>query len=237
MTRKPRIASNSATHRLAHARCPSLALRVILVGGCACPFNAFPLPATVFLLELRPRCTGSLVHRAAPGKVARRLARGIWRGGLAPFSEAGRLFAYASCSSVAVARAVRSTRRGGRDHLAGVESPTGCQQMRSKAARHANRRFAPGMTALGGRGDLHRAGDGLAGYCDRQHCAARHRRRSSCQPGRCGLGGQCLPDRAGRDAAAARRARRNRRPPAHLSRRSVAVHAGLAGLRLRLVAG
>jgi hypothetical protein len=39
-----------------------------------------------------------------------------------------------------------------------------------------------------------------------------HLRRPSRQPGRSGLGGQCLSDRAGGDATAARRARRNRRP-------------------------
>ena len=61
---------------------------------------------------------------------------------------------------------------------------------------------------------------------DRQRRAARHRRRSACQSCRCGLGGQCLPDRPlVANAVAARRARRNRRPPAHLSRRSVVVHA------------
>ena len=103
-------------------------------------------------------------------------------------------------------------------------------------AVHANRRLAPGTPALGGRGDLYRAGDGLAGYGDREHRAAGHRRRPPCQPGRGGLGRQCLPDRAGCDAAAARRARRNRRPSAGLSRRPAAVHAGLAWLRLRMVA-
>ena len=56
----------------------------------------------------------------------------------------------------------------------------------------------------------------------------------SARPSR--LGGQRLSDRPGGDAAAARRARRDRRPPAHLSRRPRAVHDRLAGLRGGLVA-
>ena len=127
---------------------------------------------------------------------------------------------------------VRSTRRSGRDRPPAWRARPDVTGYNRKAARpRANRRLAPGTPALGGRGDLYRAGDGLAGYGDRQHCAARHRRRPPCQPGRRGLGGQRLPDRAGCDAAAARRARRNRRPSADLSRRPAAVHAGLARLR------
>ncbi len=97
-------------------------------------------------------------------------------------------------------------------------------------------RSAPGTPAVGRRGDLYRARDGLARYRNRQHCPARHRRRSSRQPGGCGLGGQCLSDRPGCNAVAAGRARRNCRPSAHLSRRPAAVHPGVGRLCLRLVA-
>ena len=132
---------------------------------------------------------------------------------------------------------VRSTRRRGRDRPPAWRARPDVTGYNRNATRpRAHRRLAPGAPALGGRGDLYRAGAGLAGYGDRQHCAARHRRRPPCQPGRRGLGGQHLPDRAGCDAAAARRARRNRRPPADLSRRPAAVHAGLARLRLGVVA-
>ena len=102
---------------------------------------------------------------------------------------------------------------------------------RHKAVRPADGRPASGTQALGGRGDLHHAGAGLAGHGDRQYRPPRHRGRPPCQRGRRGLGRQRLSNRIGRDPVAARRARRNRRPRAYLYRRRLAVYAGLARLR------
>ena len=93
-----------------------------------------------------------------------------------------------------------------------------------------------GTPALGGGCAFHRAGHGLARYRHRQHRPAGDISRSSCLTGRGGLGGQCLPDRAGRNAVAARRARRDRRSSTNLSRRAAAVHIGVAGLRPGVVA-
>ena len=185
-------------------------------------------------MELRSRYAGSLVDCAAHGKVSE-----SWRADMArrTFFQIRHPFAYASCSGVPVACAVSVVHAAVGATAPGVESPDLMSldtTAKPSATRH--RRPAPGTPALGGRGDLYRAGDGLAGYGDRQRRPARHRRRPPCQPGRRGLGGQHLSDRAGCDAAAARRARRNRRSSADLSRRPAAVHAGLARLRLRMVA-
>ena len=98
-----------------------------------------------------------------------------------------------------------------------------------------DRWLAGGAPKLGGGCDFHRAGDGLARYGDREHRASRRRGRPACRSGRRHLGGERLSDRAGGNVAAARGARRNRRSSPDLSRGASAVHAGLAGLRVRLV--
>src|SRR3954452_10336792 len=231
MTRKPRIASRNVTHKPPHAcpRLPSLALRVTSLRRLASASKAFPLAGDRLFMTLRSLCAASLVDRLAGAKVSE-----SWRADMARWPSLRiRIMQRCACGLYRV----RSTRRGGRDRppaWRALSDVTG--YYRTTARPGATRRPAPGTPALGGRGDLYGAGDGVAGYGDRQHRAARHCRRSPCQPGRRGLGGQHLSDRAGCDAAAARRARRNRRPSADLCRRPVAVHAGLARLRVRMVA-
>src|SRR6266581_8898075 len=116
MTRKPRMASNSTTHRPAHRRrrIPALALRMTSLRRLACPSKAFPLGLATVRFRilfgiLRQQCAGSLVDHAAGGKVAesRRLKCRISRRFMPPGSAIPAFpqrFAYASCSSVAVAR-------------------------------------------------------------------------------------------------------------------------------------
>jgi hypothetical protein len=58
------------THKPAHARCPSLALRMTSLRRLTCPFNALPFAGDRLFMELRSRCTGSLVDCARRGKVS-----------------------------------------------------------------------------------------------------------------------------------------------------------------------
>src|SRR6185312_11991739 len=101
MTRKPRIASRSVTHKPPpHARCPSLALHMTSLRRLVCPFNALPLRDRLFM-ELRSRCARSLVDCAAGGKVSESRRANMAR--RANFPLRRRSFAYASCSGVSVA--------------------------------------------------------------------------------------------------------------------------------------
>ena len=68
----------------------------------ACPFNAFPLAGDRLFMELRSRCAASLVDCAARGKVAESRRADMAR---KRFFRCALSFAYASCSSVPVARA------------------------------------------------------------------------------------------------------------------------------------
>jgi hypothetical protein len=114
MTRKPRIASRSVTHKPARARRPSLALRMTSLRRLVCPFNALPLAGDRLFMELRSRCAGSLVDCAARGKVSESRRADMAR---RP-SLRIRIMQRCACGLCRV----RSTRRSGRDRP-GVESP------------------------------------------------------------------------------------------------------------------
>ena len=80
---------------------------------------------------------------------------------------------------------------------------------------------------------MHRDADDRAGHDDRERGAAVHPGGSRVYPGRAGLGGQRVPDRVRRAAAAGRAARGPGRPPGRVPDRAGGVHRGLAGLRVR----